>query len=163
MATWRGFDDQDAANFLPYEAPEDKTLSLRDLNYEMKSSIGTALLRQQATIRMSLAEANLEIPVLLTGRVIVGRCEFDNSDLVDVDLTPYGAREKGVSRRHAALYRTSHVLSVVDLGSHNGTYLNGLRLLPQQPRLLRSGDEVAFGAMLFHIHFEKLGQFASAG
>jgi hypothetical protein len=161
MATWRGFDDQDADSFSPYKAPDDKTLSLRDLIFETKSSIGTALLRQQATIFMTLADTDVVFPVFLTGRVIVGRCDSDTSEPVDVDLTPYSAREMGVSRRHAALYRTSSVLSVVDLGSHNGTYLNGLRLLPQQPRLLRSGDEVAFGAMLFQIYFEKMGQFAS--
>jgi len=155
MATWRGLD----TNAETIE--NDRTLTLADIEFELKSRSGTALLQQQDTITMAFDEANLEFPIPLSERVVLGRREFNKPELVDIDLTPYGAREKGVSRRHAALYRTSHILSLVDLGSSNGTYLNGTRLLPHRPRLVRSDDEVAFGTMVFKIHFEKFSQVVS--
>jgi pSer/pThr/pTyr-binding forkhead associated (FHA) protein len=65
----------------------------------------------------------------------------------------HGGREKGVSRLHAALYRIGYMLSIVDLESTNGTYRNGVRLVPNRPRVLIDGDELCFGNMLFHIHF----------
>jgi len=155
MATWLGFDSNEDT------IETDRTLTLDDVEFELKSSIGTALLRQHDTITMAFDEASVEFPVQISDRMVLGRREFNKPELVDIDLTPYGAREKGVSRRHAALYRTSHILSLVDLGSSNGTYLNGTRLLPHQPRLVRSGDEVAFGKMVFKIHFEKFSQLVS--
>jgi hypothetical protein len=37
---------------------------------------------------------------------------------------------------------------VMDLGSTNGTYVNGQRLRPQEPHLLRAGDRVGVGGAL---------------
>jgi hypothetical protein len=54
-----------------------------------------------------------------------------------------------VSRFHAELRLSAGVLEVVDLGSTNGTFVNGERLVPQQPRALNPGDEVWFGAAKF--------------
>lgn len=155
MATWLGFDDKQD------KLETDKTLNLADIERELRSNTGTALLHQQDTIIMRLGDENVEIPIHASDRVVLGRREFNNPDLVTIDLTPYGAREKGVSRRHAALYRIGQTLSIVDLGSNNGTYLNGVRLLPHQPRLLRTGDELALGTMILKIHFEKFGQLVS--
>jgi pSer/pThr/pTyr-binding forkhead associated (FHA) protein len=87
--------------------------------------------------------------------VVIGRPDIESGDKVDIDLTPYGGRERGVSRRHAVLYRTVFTVSIVDLNSSNGTYLNGVRLVPHQPRLLREGDEVRLGNMRFHTYFDR--------
>lgn len=53
-----------------------------------------------------------------------------------------------VSRRHASVRRTGRAYALVDLGSSNGTFVNGQRV---QTRELASGDEVVLGgtAMLF--------------
>jgi hypothetical protein len=47
-----------------------------------------------------------------------------------------------VSRRHAELLRTSGQMTVKDLGSLNGTYVNGERV---DERALGTGDEVQIG------------------
>ncbi|WP_283134146.1 DUF1707 and FHA domain-containing protein [Rhizohabitans arisaemae] len=60
-------------------------------------------------------------------------------DLVLGDLT--------VSRRHAELRHEGESWLVVDLGSMNGTRLNGWRLLG--PALIRPGDEISFGDSSF--------------
>lgn len=45
-----------------------------------------------------------------------------------------------VSRRHVRIYPTPNGVTIEDLGSKNGTYLNGLLL--QKPALLDDGDEI---------------------
>jgi len=49
----------------------------------------------------------------------------------------------GVSRRHARFFAEGGGWSVVDLGSHNGTLVNGQRLA--SARILQVGDEVVLG------------------
>lgn len=52
----------------------------------------------------------------------------------------------GVSRRHAAVRRVpgSNAFAIADLGSSNGTFVNGQRLQGEQQ--LRSGDRIQLGA-----------------
>lgn len=65
--------------------------------------------------------------------LVVGRGE--SSDLVLTDPS--------VSRRHAMIRRRDGEYAVEDLGSLNGTYLNGNRVTA--PRTLRDGDNLRFG------------------
>ena len=58
----------------------------------------------------------------------------------NVDLT---IPSPAVSRRHARLTRHGEGYSLEDLGSSNGTFLNGERLLEQ--RLLKTGDQIRLG------------------
>ncbi|HEY3474709.1 MAG TPA: FHA domain-containing protein, partial [Anaerolineales bacterium] len=51
-----------------------------------------------------------------------------------------------VSHRHARLIREGEGYILEDLGSTNGTHLNGQRLVGRQP--LRSGDQIRLGASL---------------
>ncbi len=93
-------------------------------------------------------------PLVLTGRTefVLGR-EGHATIVPDLNLSPYGAKDKGVSRVHAALRRDNDRWVVVDLGSTNGTRLNGTRLNPQEPVPVASGDEVCLGRLAFRISF----------
>lgn len=51
-----------------------------------------------------------------------------------------------VSREHAVIRRNANRIEITDLGSSNGTFVNGERL--SAPSLLRSGDEVRLGGAL---------------
>ncbi len=57
--------------------------------------------------------------------------------------------ELKVSRFHAELKAAGEGLEVTDLGSTNGTLVNGERLAPREARSLNPGDEVCFGAAKF--------------
>lgn len=84
----------------------------------------------------------------------IGRSDVGSPTRPTVDMTPYGAYENGVSRLHAVIRRGEDTLTLVDLGSVNGTHLNGQRLNPNQPRVLRDGDEIRFGKLTCHIFFK---------
>jgi pSer/pThr/pTyr-binding forkhead associated (FHA) protein len=49
-----------------------------------------------------------------------------------------------VSRRHAVLIRSHHGWTIEDLGSTNGTAVNGVRI--RDRRSVRVGDVLQFGA-----------------
>ncbi|MBN2469646.1 MAG: FHA domain-containing protein, partial [Anaerolineae bacterium] len=53
--------------------------------------------------------------------------------------------QTGVSRLHARLDYAHEQVTVTDLGSTNGTYVNRQRIEPHKPRRLKSGDMVNLG------------------
>jgi len=54
-----------------------------------------------------------------------------------------------ISRRHAVLDHVDGAWWLRDLGSINGTYVNGFRIMDQLE--VRAGDEVAFGAATYQL------------
>src|SRR5438105_3730787 len=70
------------------------------------------------------------------------------------DMTVIGRREDcdlriplhDISRKHARLVRDGDTLRLEDLGSSNGTYLNGQRV---QEAILIAGDSVQIGSVVF--------------
>ena len=54
-----------------------------------------------------------------------------------------------ISRRHAQLDVTEESVVLTDLGSGNGTFVDGERL--QAPRELKGGESVSFGERAFRI------------
>ncbi|MDQ6695429.1 MAG: zinc ribbon domain-containing protein, partial [Chloroflexota bacterium] len=62
--------------------------------------------------------------------LIVGRSDPQSNSYPDLDLGPYGGLDLGVSRRHFRLKRDGEQFYIEDLGSMNGTVVNGHRLPP---------------------------------
>ena len=120
---------------------------------EFKLLLGNALFSESACLVFQLVESDARLTITPGKETVFGRFDPDGLDPSKVDLSPYGGRKKGVSRIHAAIYRSRHTLSLADLGSSNGTFLNGERLRPQQSRVLRDGDEVRFGDLAAKIYF----------
>ena len=112
---------------------------------------GTAYFGDQMVLRIMLRDTNDLIEARFENECIIGRAVEDV--VPDIDLTPHNAVELGVSRRHIKLTRQSATIMVQDLGSVNGTFLNGQRLLPYQPRVLRNEDELRLGHMTLRISF----------
>jgi pSer/pThr/pTyr-binding forkhead associated (FHA) protein len=59
----------------------------------------------------------------------------------------------GVSRNHLTLSRDNDTIFVTDLGSANSTFLNGQRLMPHEPRILRDSDELRLGRLVVRVNF----------
>jgi hypothetical protein len=89
----------------------------------------------------------------ITERIVVGRTLDD--DVVDFDLTPYDAYHYGVSRHHAIMTLLEGFLYIEDLGSTNGTRINGFQLTSKQKYRLRDGDEIEFARLRMTIKIEQ--------
>lgn len=85
--------------------------------------------------------------------VILGRFDLKSRNAPTVDLTPYGAADRGVSREHASLHLEGDRLYITDLRSTNGTFLAGKRLDPNIPAVIRKGDELVLGRLTVQILF----------
>ncbi|GAB5491397.1 MAG: FHA domain-containing protein [Phototrophicaceae bacterium] len=119
-----------------------------------KATWGAARFKQGSEIIIHVRDAEAPVTVEPAQRLIFGRSDVNSTVKPDIDFASYGAIEKGVSRQHAALEVNEDTLMILDVGSSNGTYLNGQRLLPNQPRVLRDGDEVRLGKLVAHIYFK---------
>lgn len=74
-------------------------------------------------------------------------------EVPDVDLNPLGGGDRGVSRRHAVLRVERQQILLADLGSANGTWLNGTRLSPKVPIQVKDGDAVRLGQLEIRVRF----------
>ena len=79
--------------------------------------------------------------------LLIQRPHLDSSGSTSITIQPPLRVEKLVSRRHAQLCCEpgSIGLSVIDLASLNGTYLNGVRVVANLRTPLHVGDRLAFG------------------
>jgi hypothetical protein len=135
------------------QLPTDLVIKDDASDLEFKLLLGNALFRENACLVLQLVESDSRLTITPDKETLFGRFDPEGNNPSQVDLSPYGGRKKGVSRIHAAIYRSKHTLSLVDLGSSNGTFLNGERLRPQQTRVLRDGDEVRFGGLAAKIYY----------
>lgn len=119
-----------------------------------KATWGTAHLNDGTFLVFHFPDIEKPLEIKPTKRLIFGRADAGNPANPDIDLVPYGALEKGVSRQHAAIELNEDTLIILDTGSSNGTYLNGQRIMPNQPRVLRDGDEIRFGKLVAHVYFK---------
>ncbi len=83
--------------------------------------------------------------------ITVGRADSTGTYTPDIDLGPYGGENEGVSRRHLIFHADQEGLFVTDMQSGNGTLLNGMRLEPEKPYLLKYEDELQLGHMILSV------------
>lgn len=89
--------------------------------------------------------------------VYVGRRDDEQNIYPHVDLTYDGAAAYGVSRHHARIHQRDEGTYIEDLGSTNGTFVNGLRLYPSRLYLLDHGDMLHLGKLKIAVKFAQAG------
>jgi len=102
-------------------------------------------------ISLHLMDSGKILPLASRNEFTLGRLSEGQPIMPDIDLTPYQAYASGVSRLHAVVKRDAERVLVMDLGSSNGTYLNGRRLNPHMEESLNHGDIVALGKLKIQI------------
>ncbi|MEL6307382.1 MAG: FHA domain-containing protein [Chloroflexota bacterium] len=85
--------------------------------------------------------------------LVMGRHDPDTDESPPIDLEDYGGVEMGVSRNHAKILRREGALHIMDNHSANGTFLNGQRLVAEQLRVLRDGDDIRLGKIVLRVTF----------
>lgn len=81
----------------------------------------------------------------------MGRATAGQPIVPDIDLAPYNAYETGVSRLHASINITNRPITVQDLGSVNGTRVNGKKLAPHSTTSLSHGDILTLGKLKIQV------------
>ena len=78
-----------------------------------------------------------------------------NDNVVDVHFF-----HKSVSREHCLIECVSRRFTIKDLGSHVGTFVNGVQLEPGIQYYIEDGDKVTIGQVkfVFHADYEELGR-----
>jgi len=89
--------------------------------------------------------------VRVEDQITIGRSTKTDSQQPDVDLASYGAEELGVSRQHLVINSENNRLNAIDLGSGNGTILNGTRMNPNETYPLTHDDQLQLGRLKLHV------------
>ncbi len=120
---------------------------------DMIPRFGTKTLHQASFVTLDIVEANQRLRVPTAGHVSLGRADTDSAWQPTVDLTPYDAAGKGVSRMHVDLFFESDQVFVLELGSQNGTRLNGNKVLLGMAQQIHNGDELELGRLRIRVYF----------
>jgi pSer/pThr/pTyr-binding forkhead associated (FHA) protein len=109
------------------------------------------------------APINVMLNLVATGDVIsladrdeatLGRVSEGQPIIPDIDLSPFKAYEAGVSRMHASIRIRESAISVTDLGSANGTRINGRQISSHIPYPIKSGDILTLGKFKIQVLVE---------
>jgi hypothetical protein len=122
-------------------------------NFPVMQRIGH--LGKLGTNSIALYANQIEDPLIIEVRteITLGRRGGNGGIQPGVDLSAYGAYERGVSRVHACIRRTEEGLVLTDEGSSNGTWVNGTLLPAHLSKLLTPGDQFWLGRLRLEVYF----------
>lgn len=140
---------------LDEKSKDDLTTEFGDEILSTESSSSVEIFPSNATLRLEIVGSPLPINVKFSKPTLtLGRRDPATGALPDIDLAPFAGYRMGVSRRHSQIRRTEEgYLELFDLGSSNGTFLNGQRLNSHTPYRLNNYDRVALGQIVFQVVF----------
>lgn len=98
--------------------------------------------------RLIVEADNQEFDLSGKDNILIGREDAVSNIFPDVDLTPHGGEEGGVSRLHARIFNENGQYMLEDENSTNFTYLNRQRLAGKTPTQLHDNDEIKLGRVL---------------
>jgi hypothetical protein len=100
------------------------------------------------TARLLVEADNQEFDISGKDNVTIGREDAVSNIFPDIDLTPHGGEEGGVSRMHARIFVENGQYMIEDENSTNFTFLNRQKLAPKTPTALHDNDEIKLGRVL---------------
>jgi len=109
----------------------------------------------KAAVVLRILDSGEILPLDSGSEFTLGRVSGNQPILPDLDLTPYQAYEGGVSRLHATIKITRDAVTVTDLGSANGTIVNGNKLPAHEPHPLSDGDYLTLGKFKTQISIKR--------
>ena len=100
------------------------------------------------TARLIVEADNQEFDLSGKDNVLIGREDAVSNIFPDVDLTPHGGEDGGVSRMHARIFVENGQYMLEDENSTNFTFLNRQKLAGKTPTPLHDNDEIKLGRVL---------------
>ena len=108
-----------------------------------------------AQVVLKVLETGQTIPLEGSDEFTLGRISGNQPILPDLDLTAYKAYDGGVSRLHATIKITEREVTITDLGSANGTRINGKKISAHQAYTLSNEDTLSLGRFKAQILINK--------
>ena len=139
--------DATTTNIVNEEVPGEVFKELEDLSTEIKDL-------ESHGFKAALYLLGNDKVFLLEGKkeFVLGRRVKSSAELVDFDFEPYDGYSKGVSRTHAKIVISGDLVTITDLRSSNGTFLNRKRLMPAKMYTLAHGDILSLGSLILQYH-----------
>jgi len=118
-----------------------------------------AIVRSQRNV-LNMKDPEISLHLVESGKVIhlsdkkgftLGRAVEGQTILPDVDLNPYDAFSEGVSRMHVSLRIANGDVFISDLGSSNGTKINGQKVAPHVEYRINHGDMIILGKLKIQV------------
>ncbi len=100
---------------------------------------------------LHLMDTGQVLPLSIRNEFTIGRASEGQPIMPDIDLSSYQAYAAGVSRLHGVIKRDGNHIFFTDLGSANGTYINGKRLASNAEQAVNHGDIIALGKLRLQI------------
>ena len=146
---------------LDTDEPETDQLKKKNEKTKIGSATGTLQMPlgnglEPLNVRLKIENGAREIEARLDRSLYLGRLDPLSDNYPEIDLTEVGGIEKGVSRRHAKLLTQNEDLIIEDLGSINGTFINGQKLAPYSAEIIQDGDLVHLGELLIQVNISDI-------
>jgi len=131
----------------------------RDSEEDKHIVSSTALVRsgsKQANMRLVVHRGEFQgkVYVIEEGSNLIGRWDPESGAFPEIDLEQEDVEAK-VSRKHAVIVRKGAHVTLEDIGSLNGVYLNrGARLPQHVAQELKNGDEIIVGKIFFRFEID---------
>jgi len=126
------------------------------LNHSALGQLGprdTGFLHESAVLTLDLLDASRKIYLKTQGHISLGRADKNSDWQPTVDLAPYGGVEMGVSRAHVDLLFENDQVFVLELGSANGTRINGIPVITGAAQRIHNGDVLELGKLKIAVRF----------
>jgi len=124
--------------------PDDKKIDPGSNSFQTRKVIQKP---KDPSISLHLVESGKVIHLNDKKDFTLGRSVTGQSILPDVDLSPFDAFSQGVSRMHVSLRIMNGDVYVTDLGSSNGTKINGQKIVSHVEYSISHGDLVTLGRL----------------
>ena len=108
------------------------------------NSVQTSIQGKADIVRLILINSSSQFEIILDRQsVTVGK----KADIVDVAIQ----FNRMISRKHCTIVNNNGRLYIADEGSSNGTYINGMRLIPHQYAEFKQGDIIKLANSEFQV------------
>jgi len=112
-----------------------------------------ALFLKNMRLVLRVVETGTEIACDLSRNTLTLGRKATDTKTPHLDFSEQDGATLGVSRQHARITRMNATLMLQDVGSSNGTSINGERIHTGKPYILCDGDEVRLGSLCLAVVF----------
>lgn len=102
-------------------------------------------------VSLFIMDSGQMVPLVGHSEFTLGRNAEGQPVIPDIDLTPFRGYEQGVSRLHTSINVEEDIVSATDLGSANGTRINGKKIPAYKSQTLHHGDIITLGKLKIQV------------